>query len=229
MNKPRNVKTQTRSTDVVAYVRVSTAGQVESGAGLDAQRASIESECLRRGWTLAHTFEEGGASARSLDGRPSLAAALELLATGGAAALVVSKLDRLARSVADFANLARRAEAQGWAIVSCDLGIDMTTPTGGLLANVSASVAEWERKIIGVRTREALQARKAAGMRLGRPRVLDPSIAERIREERAFGATLQAIANRLNAEGITTPTGRSWSPALVRKIALQAPGAEAVA
>jgi DNA invertase Pin-like site-specific DNA recombinase len=151
------------------------------------------------------------------------------LATGGAAALVVSKLDRLARSVADFANLARRAEAQGWAIVSCDLGIDMTTPTGGLLANVSASVAEWERKIIGVRTREALQARKAAGMRLGRPRVLDPSIAERIREERAFGATLQAIANRLNAEGITTPTGRSWSPALVRKIALQAPGAEAVA
>ena len=229
MNKPRNSRPQTRSTDVVAYVRVATAGQVESGAGLDAQRAAIESECSRRGWTLTRTFEEGGASARSLNGRPSLAEALELMAAGGASALVVSKLDRLARSVADFANLARRAEAQGWAIVSCDLGIDMTTPTGGLLANVSASVAEWERKIIGVRTREALQARKAAGMRLGRPRVLDPAVAERIREERACGATFQAIADGLNADGITTPTARPWSPALVRKIALQAPDTEAVA
>jgi DNA invertase Pin-like site-specific DNA recombinase len=196
---------------------------------LDAQRSTVEAECARRGWKLARIFEEGGASARSLDGRPALAEALGLLAAGEAAALVVSKLDRLARSVADFANLARRAEAQGWAIVSCDLGIDMTTPTGGLLANVSASVAEWERRIIGVRTREALQARKDAGMRLGRPRELDPAIAGRIRAERASGATLQAIADGLNAQAITTPTGRPWSPALVRKIALQAPETEAVA
>jgi DNA invertase Pin-like site-specific DNA recombinase len=90
-------------------------------------------------------------------------------------------------------------------------------------------VAEWERKIIGTRTREALAARKAAGVRLGRPRQLDPAIADRIRAERASGATFQAIADGLNAEGIATPTARAWSPTLVRKVALQEPETEAVA
>ncbi len=99
----------------------------------------------------------------------------------------------------------------------------MTTPTGGLLANVTASVAEWERRIISARTSEALAQRKAEGVRLGRPRQLDPQVAERIRERREQGSTLQAIAEELNAEGTSTPTGRTWSPALVRKVVLQEP------
>jgi DNA invertase Pin-like site-specific DNA recombinase len=225
----RTPKTTARSTDAVAYVRVSTLEQADSGLGLAAQRHTIETECARQGWTLATVYEDAGASGKSLSGRPALAEALEALASGKASVLVVAKLDRLARSVADFAGLVRLAERQGWAIAAIDLGVNMATPTGGLLANVTASVAEWERKIIGVRTREALQARKAAGKRLGRPRALDPAIAERIRAERATGATLQAIADGLNAAGITTPTARPWSPALVRKIALQAPETEAVA
>jgi DNA invertase Pin-like site-specific DNA recombinase len=99
----------------------------------------------------------------------------------------------------------------------------MTTPTGGLLANVTASVAEWERRIISVRTIEALAQKRAAGVRLGRPRKLDPSIADRIRTRRSDGATLQVIADELNGDAITTPSGRMWSPALVRKVSLQAP------
>jgi DNA invertase Pin-like site-specific DNA recombinase len=91
-----------------------------------------------------------------------------------------------------------------------------------LLANVTASVAEWERKIIGTRTREALAVRRAAGVKLGRPRQLQPAIANRIRAERIAGSTLQAVANRLNSEGTTTPTGRRCSPTLIRKVALQA-------
>jgi hypothetical protein len=138
-----------RSGDVVGYIRVSTDGQAESGAGLAAQRSAIRAECERRGFELAHIYEDAGASAKSLDGREALAEALQALAEGGASVLVVAKLDRLARSVADFAELVRRAERQGWAILACDLGVDMTTPTGGLLANVTASVAEWERRIIG--------------------------------------------------------------------------------
>ena len=212
-----------RSGQVVGYIRVSTDGQAESGAGLAAQRSAIKAECVRRGFDLARIYEDAAASAKSLDGRPALAEALDALASGEAAVLVVGKLDRLARSVADFAELVRRAERQGWAILACDLGVDMTTPTGGLLANVTASVAEWERKIIGARTREALAARKAAGVRLGRPRVVDTALGDRIRTERAAGATLQAIADGLNADGFTTPTGRSWSPALVRRVTLQEP------
>jgi len=133
----------------------------------------------------------------------------------------VSKLDRLARSVADFAGLVRRAEREGWALVIVDLAVDMTTSGGGLITNVTASVAEWERKVIAERTKAALAVRRAEGVRLGRPRVLDPALAERIRSERRAGATLQAIANGLNTSGILTATGRSWSPALVRKVALQ--------
>jgi DNA invertase Pin-like site-specific DNA recombinase len=125
--------------------------------------------------------------------------------------------------VHDFAGLVRVAEREGWGIVALDLGVDMTTPTGGLLANVTASVAEWERRIISLRTSEALAQRKAAGVQLGRPRSLDPLIADRIRSRRAKGATLQAIADELNIDGIGTPSGRIWSPALVRKVALQEP------
>jgi DNA invertase Pin-like site-specific DNA recombinase len=212
----------------IGYLRVSTDGQAESGAGMAAQRTTILAECQRRGLPLLELAEDAGLSAKTLD-RPALAGALARLEAGEAAVLVVAKLDRLARSVADFANLVRLAERQGWAVLACDLGVDMTTPTGGLLANVTASVAEWERKIIGTRTREALAARKAAGVRLGRPRQLDPAVADRIRAERASGATFQAIADGLNAEGITTPTARPWSPTLVRKVALQAPESEAAA
>ena len=138
---------------------------------------------------------------------------------------MVAKLDRLSRSLLDFAALMEDSRTGGWALVALDLGVDMTTPTGGLLANVTASVAEWERRIISVRTSEALAQKKAEGVRLGRPRSLDPVIADRIRSRRAEGVTLQAIADELNNNAITTPSGVAWSPALVRKVTLQKPAA----
>ena len=188
-----------------------------------AQRRAIEQHCEHHRLTLAHIFEDDGVSAKSVQNRPGLSEALAVLANGEAAALVVAKLDRLARSVHDFAGLVRIAEREGWGIVALDLGVDMTTPTGGLLANVTASVAEWERRIISQRTSEALAQRRAAGVRLGRPRSVDPAIADRIRSRRAKGATLQAIADELNARATTTPSGRPWSTALVRKVSLQEP------
>jgi len=189
-----------------------------------AQLQAIEQHCKRQGLVLSDVYEDDGVSAKSVRNRPGLSEALDVLANGDASALIVSKLDRLARSVHDFAGLVRVAEREGWGIVALDLGVDMTTPTGGLLANVTASVAEWERRIISVRTSEALAQRRAAGVRLGRPRSLDPAVADRIRSRREKGATLQGIADELNADAITTPSGRTWSPALVRKVALQDPG-----
>jgi DNA invertase Pin-like site-specific DNA recombinase len=87
-----------------------------------------------------------------------------------------------------------------------------------LLANVTASVAKWERKIISLRTTEALAQRRLAGVRLGRPRLPDPQIAERIRTRRAAGITLQAIADELNTEGTSTATGKQWSAPSVWKV-----------
>lgn len=214
--------TPAAGSSIIGYLRVSTAEQADSGLGLAAQKASIAAYAAQRGWELGAVYEDAGASGKALTRRPGLAAALGELAAGKASVLVVSKLDRLARSVADFAGLVRRAEREGWALAVVDLQVDMSTPTGGLLANVTASVAEWEQKTIGQRTKEALAIRRAQGVRLGRPRILDPGVAKRIRRLRARGRTLRAIADELNESGVTTATGRTWSPALVRKVALQA-------
>jgi DNA invertase Pin-like site-specific DNA recombinase len=215
------IKPTDRSSAAIGYVRVSTSEQADSGLGLKAQRAAIGAEAARRGWELAEVYEDAGASAKALTGRPALSQALDALAGGRASVLIVSKLDRLARSVNDFSGLVRRAEREGWALVVVDLAVDMTTPTGGMLANITAAVAEWERGVISQRTKDALAVRKAQGVTLGRPRQLDPAVAKRIRAERAGGATLQAIADGLNYDGIKTPTKRAWSAALVRKVSLQ--------
>jgi DNA invertase Pin-like site-specific DNA recombinase len=95
---------------------------------------------------------------------------------GEAAGIVTAKLDRLSRSVIDFAKLLAEARKRGFKIVALDLGLDLSTPQGELVANVIASVAQWERRIIGQRTAEGLAAKKAQGVKLGRPRTLPESV-----------------------------------------------------
>jgi DNA invertase Pin-like site-specific DNA recombinase len=202
----------------VGYVRVSTEEQAESGLGADAQRAAIEAEASRRGWELVGIFEDT-ASGRSLSHRVGLEEALRTLETGGAGALVVSKLDRLSRSTKDFAILMERAQRKGWAPVVLDLGVDTTTPAGELVASVMVSVAQWERRAIGQRTKEALAAKKAQGATLGRPRVLPDQVRRRITRMRRRGLSLRAIADALNQEGVLTAQGGAkWYASTVRKI-----------
>jgi DNA invertase Pin-like site-specific DNA recombinase len=206
---------------VVGYLRVSTEDQAESGLGVAAQRKAIEQECARRGWTLAAMYEDAGASGKSLRGRTGLEAALTEVTDGRAAAIVVAKLDRLTRSLADFANLMAQARSEGWNLVALDLGIDLSTAAGEFMANVMASAAQWERRIIGQRTRDALAAKKAQGVKLGRPRVLSDSVRFRILESRGRGEGWTAIARSLNADGVATAhRGARWYPSTVRAVAL---------
>jgi Resolvase, N terminal domain len=88
----------------------------------------------------------------------------------------VAKLDRLSRSLRDFAELMSRAQAQRWNLVALDLGIDLSTASGEFMANVMASAAPWERRIIGQRTKDALAVQRSQGVRLGRPVVLSDQI-----------------------------------------------------
>lgn len=205
----------------VGYLRVSTAEQAESGAGLAAQRVAIEVEARRRGWLLGEVFVDAAASGKALVGREALARALAVVQAGNAEVLIVSKLDRLSRSLLDFAEVMRRAQTEGWNLVALDLGIDLSTPAGEFLASVMASAAQWERRIIGQRTRDALAAKKASGVRLGRPRSLPDGVVQRIISERSGGATLAVIADRLNDDGVPTAQGGlRWYPATVRKVCL---------
>lgn len=204
----------------VLYCRVSTAEQAESGAGLAAQEAALRAEAERRGWAVAAVLRDAGLSGSTLD-RPALQEALCLLRTGQAGVLAASKLDRFGRSVSDVAGLLDRARKEQWALVALDVGVDTGTLSGRALAQMLGVFAEMERGFIGQRTRDALAIRRAEGVRLGRPRLLSRDVAGSIRAERATGATYEAIASRLNADGVTTPTGRLWSRALVYKIAQQ--------
>jgi DNA invertase Pin-like site-specific DNA recombinase len=203
---------------VLGYARVSTDEQRSSGAGLAAQRAAIVAECRRRGWDLVEVIEDAGLSGKDLK-RPGIQAALDTLARGDAAALVVAKLDRLSRSMLDFAAIMTQAQKQSWALVALDVNVDTTTPAGEAMAHVMATFAQFERRLIGQRTREALEAKRRQGVRLGRPPAIGPELADRIRHERAAGATLRQIAQGLTDEGIPTPRGgREWRPSSLERV-----------
>ncbi len=127
-----------------------------------------------------------------------------------------SKLDRLSRSLLDFSGLVERSRRERWQLVALDLGVDTSTPSGEMLANVLASFAQFERRLIGQRTAEALRAKRAAGVRLGRPRALPRDVSERIAQTRRDGATYAAIAEALNRDGVPTAHGAArWRPSTV--------------
>jgi DNA invertase Pin-like site-specific DNA recombinase len=203
---------------VIGYVRVSTEEQSNSGAGLAAQRTAIEAECLHRGWHLVEVIEDAGYSAKDLK-RPGVQVALETLREGDAGALVVAKLDRLSRSMIDFTTVMATASKQGWALVALDCAVDTSTPAGEAMANVLATFAQFERRLIGQRTREALAAKRASGVRLGRPVSLPVAVSKRITAERKAGRSFAAIAAMLNEEQVPTAQGgRQWWPSTVRAV-----------
>lgn len=201
------------------YVRVSTGEQADSGLGLDAQTRAITEEIVRRGWEPGEIFEDAGYSARSLN-RPALQQLLEKLDNGESpSTLIVARLDRLSRSLMDFCELMQRAKAKGWLIVTLDANVDMSTPSGELMANVMASFAQFERQLIGQRTSEALQEKKRQGMKLGRPITVDPDVVSIINDLRKDGLSYAAIAEWMNHGGYpTTSGGKRWWPETVRQI-----------
>jgi DNA invertase Pin-like site-specific DNA recombinase len=199
---------------VVGYIRVSTSKQDVSP---EVQQAALEAEAERHGWALT-IYRENAASAKSLKNRPVLAEELTELKAGRFDALAVSKLDRLSRSVADFAAMLETASRQRWALICLDLGIDTSTITGAAMAQVTCTFAEMERKKIAERTSAAMQQKAASGQHMGRRSTLPVETAERIAKERIAGLSLAGIAASLTADGVPTATGKRWHPSTVRQI-----------
>ncbi|WP_380802249.1 recombinase family protein [Sphingobium tyrosinilyticum] len=213
----------------VSYLRVSSAKQGRSGLGLEAQRKAVADYLNGGAWELSGEFVE--VESGKLDGRPQLEAALAMCELTGAT-LVVAKLDRLSRNVAFLAAL----QDSGARFVAADM-----PEANELTIHIMAAVAQAERKAISKRTKEALAAAKARGTKLGgnRGNLEDlrkgPGIsalvrskasidrAEKVRRQietfQAAGAvSLRAIADRLNAAGITAPRGGTWKAAQVKRI-----------
>lgn len=201
----------------IGYSRVSTREQGDSGVGLEWQETTIRAQVEARGWELVDVKSDV-ASGKTLRRRDELGMALRDLQAGHADALVVAKLDRLSRSVLDFASLMETAAAEGWSLVVLDMGVDTTTTNGKLIANIMIALAQWERELIGDRTRNALEAVRARGTRLGRPSNVDDATLRLIRVLRNAGNSWHAIAHALTCEGIPTAQGGRWHGATVRKL-----------
>ena len=204
--------------DYIAYYRVSTDRQGESGLGLEAQRTAV-ARFIGAASLLAEYQEiESG---KSHANRPKLAAALDECRRRHAT-LVIAKLDRLARDVHFISGLMKG----GVDFVAVDM-----PQANRLTVHILAAVAEHEREAISQRTKAALEAAKARGTRLGNPRwqdslasaraarqitALPPELVKQIARHRAEGWTLRAIAAHLDATRVPTPRGRRWHPETVR-------------
>ena len=202
---------------VIGYVRVSTAKQDISP---EVQVAALKREAERQGWNL-DIRRENAASAKSRKGRPVLAAILADLKAGRADALAVSKLDRLSRSVADFAGILEDAVRQKWALICLDLGIDTSTITGAAMAQVTVTFAEMERKKIGERTKEGMARIRATGKHMGRKSVLTPEVVTHICSLRAEGRSLASIAASLNETAVPTAAGGQWHASTIRQVLMR--------
>ncbi len=197
-----------KAAGLVAYLRVSTAEQADSGLGLEAQRRAVEQYASLYGLTIADVIVDDGYSAKDLE-RPGMRRVQELLDRGKVSGVIVAKLDRLTRSVRDVGELVERYFAEGRArLVSVGEQVDTTSASGRLVLNVLASVGQWEREAIGERTKAALKSKRERGERAGALPFgfeLDPSdeSGQRLREcKREQAAIREAV--KLRGQGMTT-------------------------
>lgn len=220
---------------LVAYYRVSTERQGHSGLGLEAQRAKVQQLARERGAVVVAEFTEVE-SGRKND-RPVLAQALQE-ARKLRAAVVVAKLDRIARDAEFVLRLSREAAANGMGgFLFCDLpDIDATTAAGRMVLSVMASVAEFEARRISERTRDAMAAAKARGATFGgmnsgtirenqAAKERAKQDAEKLRGVLApmadAGLSLREMAKALAGAGKTTKTGEPYSPSQVSRLLMR--------
>jgi DNA invertase Pin-like site-specific DNA recombinase len=202
----------------VLYIRVSTDEQAKSGLSLESQATVLRAEAERRGWPIAAELVDE-VSAKRGSRRPQFSEARRMLAEGEADVLLATRLDRMSRSVVDFAALMAAAQDEGWQVVALDLGLDTSTTTGRMVAHILAAVAEAEREVIGQRTSAALIAKRKRGENVGRRTALPEWVILRIVKAREMGSTLTTIADELTADGVKTGQGGSrWYPSTVRAV-----------
>jgi len=212
----------------IAYYRVSTDRQGSSGLGLEAQRQSVINYLNGGEWKLVSEFVEVE-SGRKND-RPQIAEALAACRKEKAT-LVIAKLDRLSRNLAFIANLME----SGVDFVATDMPHANRT-----MLQMMAVFAEHEREMISKRTKEALSAAKARGVRLGSPtptkgsavgNAIKKAQADQFAEnvlpiiadiQRAGITALRGTATALDARGIKTARGNTWSANAVRRVLIRA-------
>lgn len=211
--------------------------QAQEGVSLDAQRERIRCYCRASGFKLVHLAQDE-TSAKSLD-RPGLTAALKLLESGKADALLVVKLDRLTRSVIDLGTLLNSyfLNEQHY-LLSVTESLDTRNAMGRFVLYILALIAQWEREAIGERTREAMRHLKAQGVFLGRapygyrfgitrdangrarlePHSEEQAIIARVLDLHQKGIPQKDIVATLRTDGTPSPRNVEWNRTMILRI-----------
>ncbi len=211
----------------LAYLRVSTEQQTQSGAGLDAQLDA----CTRASGPLSAVYRDEGVSGKTgLDKRPALLELIAELEKGDT--LIVAKRDRLGRDPLAVAMIEAAVSRKGARIVSAaGEGTDSDSPTDILMRRMVDAFAEYERLVIGARTKAALQAKKVRGERTGSipygyrcddgtnliPDADEQDIIQQVQLLQTEGLSLRAIATRLETAGRRS-RGTGWHPQTIKNI-----------
>ena len=215
----------------LGYVRVSTEEQATKGVSLADQEARIRAHAFARGVELHEVIIDAGFSAKDMN-RPGMRRLLEMIEGRRVQSVTILKLDRLTRSVLDFARLLDMTTKKGFALVSVAETLDTSSASGRMVANIMMSVASWEREAIGERTSSGMAHLRSQGRFCGgnrapygyrvvgdrldksKRRIVDDLNEQRvlasIREQRAAGVSLRRIVDDLNGREITAPGGGVW-------------------
>jgi DNA invertase Pin-like site-specific DNA recombinase len=198
---------------VIGYV---TLHDGTPGASDDAA-TTIQRACDLSDWLLVEVVTDRDSCRRSLE-RPGVGYALDRIAAGEAQGLVVSELMRLVRSQVDLGSFMQWFRERNAVLIALDLSIDTSTAEGQGIAEVLITLGECAQRRIAERTKNGLADAKASGRPVGRPSISDrPELREQIVAMRGAGMTLQAIADRLDADGVATVRGGArWRPSSVQ-------------
>lgn len=216
-----------------AYLRVSTLDQVESGAGLAAQLDACQRFAKSQNADLDAVFEDKGVSgAKGLEARPGLLDAIATLNEGDV--LVVAKRDRLGRDPIKVAMIESAVARKGARIVStAGEGTDGDDPASVLMRRMIDAFAEYERLLIGARTKAALSAKKARGERTGAvpygyrlasdgvhlaPIAEEQKVIAEARRLHEAGQSLRAIARELDRRGFVSRSGKTFLAEQVKRL-----------
>lgn len=216
----------------IGYVRVSGQDQAENGAGIPIQREAIEEFCQRERIEVAGLAEDAGVSG-AIEDRPGLVEVERAIAGGQVEAVVVHRLDRLARDLLVQERLLADWTSRGVRLLSVmEPDLHENSPERKFVRQLLGAVAELDKARVVARLRWGRQAKArrggfpggqvATGYRREAGRlVLDPEearVVKRIAAMKRKGATAYRIAKMLNEEGIPTKKGREWTPAGVTKL-----------
>ena len=214
MNEPR---------PAVAYLRVSTD---EQNLGPEAQLAAVRAYCDARGLVLVDVYTDKVSGAAPLDERMGLMGALAAVEQGRAAVVVAAKRDRIARDSMLAALVERECERLGGCIVTADGAAEGAGPEAVLMRRILDAFAEYERAMIRARTKAALTALAAQGVKLGRPcygRTDDErGLVARAVELREQGLTLHQVCATLDGEGYKARNGAALSVSTIHRITKRA-------